>query len=593
MQRKAHNQINKTHLGENILVCGWAHHVRDHGGVIFIDLRDHTGLLQVVCQPEQKDLFQIAESIRSEYVLQIKGTISLRPDGMRNPELPSGEIELIAENIIILNESQPIPFPIDNTMSISEEVRLKYRYLDLRNSDMQHRIRFRSQLNQIFRQVLSSEQFVEVETPMLTKATPEGARDYLVPSRINPGKFFALPQSPQLFKQVLMMSGFERYYQIVKCFRDEDLRQDRQPEFTQLDLEMSFVDELDIQSLTEILLVALFQQLLDVKLQTPFQRISYQDAMEQYGTDKPDLRSPLVLAELSPAFKQSDFKIFAKAAQDEFQTILALRLPAGNQLSRKQLDDYNTYAIEKNLKGLSYLKVNDMAQGISGLQSPLAKFLSDSIASELLSKTKAENGDVILLVAGPKKQAYDLMATLRIECAKQLNIYEEDTWRLLWVVDWPLFDIDGAQISPAHHPFTAPDLPLDKEYKDSEINHALARAYDIVLNGFEIGGGSIRIHKRSWQEKIFKILGLTKEQIDEKFGFFLQALSYGCPPHGGIALGIDRIAMLMTKSDSIREVIAFPKTQSVNCPMTEAPAKIDESHLKELKLKIEQTHSDC
>lgn len=581
--------ITANELQQTVRLQGWVHRRRDHGGVIFIDLRDKTGLIQVVFEPEEltkplANMFQQAEALRSEYVIEVIGLVRARPAGMINPNMATGEIEILVSDLILHNTSDVLPFPLDDPQ-VREEVLLKYRYLHLRRPEMLQRFQFRAKLNQLIREHFASREFTEVETPVLMKATPEGARDYLVPSRTHPGKFFALPQSPQLFKQLLMVAGFDRYYQIVRCFRDEDLRIDRQPEFTQLDVEASFIDEAFIQDTIESLLKRLFRELLQVELPDPFPRMTYAEAMRRYASDKPDLRIPLELVDIADLVENVDFKVFADAAKKG--RVAALLIPKGcEHFSRKMLDDYANFVGIYGAKGLAYIKVNDRNQGVEGLQSPITKFFDPAILEAILQRTNAQTGDLIFFGAGSAKVVNESMGALRIKVGHDLNLLQTK-WAPLWVTDFPMFEEgDDGHWQPLHHPFTSPQT-LDPAALRAAPGQAISRAYDVVLNGFELGGGSIRIHSQALQEAVFELLGLSAEEANTKFGFFLEALKFGCPPHGGIALGIDRIAMLMTESASIRDVIAFPKTQTASCPMSSAPTTIDSKQLKELAIKVQ------
>lgn len=587
MQRTHYCQELNPSLGdESVQVCGWVHHRRDHGGIIFIDLRDRTGLLQIVFNPEQADLFNQAETLRNEYVVQISGKIRLRPKGTENANLKSGTIELQATKLNILNTSAPLPISIDAYTPVSEEVALRYRYLDLRRPEVQERFRLRTRVVQLMRHFYEERGFLDIETPVLTKATPEGARDYLVPSRVHPGEFYALPQSPQLFKQLLMMSGFDRYYQIVRCFRDEDLRADRQPEFTQLDMEMSFCDEEDIQSLNEALIRHLFKELLDVNLPDPFPRMTYATAMQRYGSDKPDLRIPFELVDIADLVKDIEFKVFSGPANDLQGRVTALRIPKGADLSRKAIEEYTQYVAIFGAKGLAYIKVTDRALGLEGLQSPILKFIPDATVEAILQRVAAESGDIIFFGAGTAKMVSESLGALRVKLGHDFNCVK-DEWSPLWVVDFPLFEYDAQEKrwQALHHPFTAPKVNDVSELQASP-GSCLSRAYDMVLNGCEIGGGSIRIHDTHLQSAVFDLLDINEAEQKEKFGFLLEALKFGCPPHGGMAFGLDRLVMLMTGAKSIRDVIAFPKTQTASCPLTRAPSPVSEQQLKELSLQI-------
>lgn len=578
-------KITEQYLETQVHLKGWVHRRRDHGGVIFVDLRDREGMVQVVFEPESELLFAKAETLRSEFVIEVKGLVRQRPEGMVNTNMVSGQIEVVAQELTVLNKSEVPPFPLDDE-KVTEETRLKYRYIDLRRKETFNKIKLRARMNSLIRQFLEKEAFIEVETPILMKTTPEGARDYLVPSRTHQGQFFALPQSPQLLKQLLMMSGCDRYYQIVRCFRDEDLRLDRQPEFTQLDLEMSFVQESDIQDMMEQMICFLFKQLIDAELPSSFPRLTYDEAMNVYGSDKPDLRIPLTIVEISHLVKNVDFKVFSAAANDTASRVAALKVPKGcDKLSRKMLDDYAEYVKIYGAKGLAYIKVNDLAQGMQGLQSPILKFFDEQTINSILNEVDAQTGDVIFFGADTKKIVNDALGALRLKLGKDMDIIEAG-WRPLWIVDFPMFEAgDDGKLQPLHHPFTSPkDIAADDLVATALTAHA--RAYDMVLNGFELGGGSVRIHDNAMQKTIFSILDIDEEQAEYKFGFFLEALKYGCPPHAGIAFGLDRIAMLLTDSASIRDVIAFPKTQSASCPLTHAPSKVDELQLKELGIKV-------
>lgn len=578
--------VDQSMLNKTVTVCGWVHRRRDHGGVIFVDLRDRSGLLQVVFNPDKGDIFQQAERLRSEFVIQATGSIVQRPEGMVNPELSTGTIEVVADDLTILNAADTPPFPLDEYHPVHENVRLKYRYMDLRRPEMHRMLALKSKLTHHIRHFLDEHDFLDIETPILTKATPEGARDYLVPSRTHQGEFFALPQSPQLFKQLLMMSGMERYYQIARCFRDEDLRADRQPEFTQLDVEMSFVDEEDIQSLMEALVRYVFRSVIDVEL-PEFTRMSYQQAISVYGTDKPDLRIPLQLTDITHLVKDCGFQVFAKAAQSEEGRVAALRLPNGcAHLTRKQLDDYADFVGQYGAKGLAYIKINDKELGRDGMQSPILKFLDDELVDVVLQQTQAQTGDIIFFGADHHKIVNASLSALRTQLAQDLDLYEAQ-WAPLWVVDFPMFEYEDGHWHPLHHPFTSPQGDL--ETLNNDPYHSLSRAYDMVLNGHEIGGGSIRINDVNLQRRVFDILGISQQQADEKFGFLLDALRYGCPPHGGIAFGLDRIAMLMSGGQSIRDVIAFPKTQSASCLLTSAPSTVNAEQLTELNISLLQS----
>ena len=570
-------ELNKSFLEKEVVLCGWVNRRRDHGGVIFLDLRDKIGLAQIVINPETKETFKLAESIRNEFVLKVTGKVIARNSEMINKKISTGEIEVLANEIEILNTSKPIPFQLDSE-DTSEEVRLKYRYLDLRRDEMQKRLRLRSKVTKYIRDFMDKNDFIDIETPFLTKATPEGARDYLVPSRTHEGSFFALPQSPQLFKQLLMMSGFERYYQIVKCFRDEDLRADRQPEFTQLDVETSFMNEIEITSLMEEMIRGLFQEVLNVSLPKKFSSISYHEAMKLYGVDRPDLRVPMQMVDMNETMKDVEFKVFSGPANSDNGRVAALKVPGGASISRKQIDDYTKYVSIYGAKGLAYIKIND-----DGPSSPIIKFLGNEVTRKVIKETKASIGDIIFFGADTTKIVNESLGNLREKLARDLNLFDSD-WAPVWVFDFPMFDVeDDGSLNAIHHPFTAPSVDSQTLVKEPE--KSLSRAYDLVINGSEVGGGSIRIHQSDMQKTVLKLLGIDDDEARNKFGFLLDALDYGCPPHGGIAFGLDRLVMILCEADSIREVIAFPKTQTAACLLTDAPAKIPKAQLRELKLK--------
>ncbi|MCC5015011.1 MULTISPECIES: aspartate--tRNA ligase [unclassified Legionella] len=582
-------RINETMIEQSVSICGWIHNRRDHGGVIFLDVRDRSGLVQVVYEPEFAEIFAVAETLRHEFVVRIQGTVRPRPQGMVNDKMATGRIEILGTGLEILNQAQTPPFLPDDHQFVNEDLRYRYRYLDLRRSEMQNNLTLRHRMIRCIREYLNAQDFVDIETPMLTKATPEGARDYLVPSRVHPGEFYALPQSPQLFKQLLMMSGFDKYYQVVRCFRDEDLRADRQPEFTQLDIEMAFINEGVIQQLIEGMLKKVFQDILQVELPETLPKMTYAEAMRRFGSDKPDLRIPLELVDIADLVKGCDFNVFAAAADNPEGRVVALKLPGGCELSRKELDAYGHFVGIYGAKGLAYIKVNDLTQGMDGLQSPIIKFLSEKNVNAILERVEAKTGDVIFFGAGHAQLVNESMGALRIKLGHD-NKLVEPGWRLLWVVDWPMFEIDMKtnQLQSMHHPFTSPQELSITALKQGPTK-TLAKAYDIVINGYEIGGGSIRIHQPQLQQAVFDLLGIGEEEAKEKFGFLLDALQYGCPPHGGIALGIDRLAMLLTDSNSIRDVIAFPKTQSAACLLTNAPTAVGNAQLNELGIRLAPT----
>ena len=577
--------VTEDLIGEVVTLCGWVHRRRDHGGVIFIDLRDRSGLVQVVYDPDTAEAFASAGQVRPEYVLRAVGRVRERPPGTANPELPTGTVEMLGESLDVLNPAETPPFQLDEA-DVGEETRLRYRYVDLRRPEMFARLEARARITRAIREFLDGEGFIDIETPMLTKATPEGARDYLVPSRTHPGRFFALPQSPQLFKQLLMMSGFERYYQIVRCFRDEDLRADRQPEFTQLDVETSFLDLEGITALMESLIRHVFDRVLGVALPMPFPRMTYDEAMARFGTDRPDLRNPLELVEIGDLVADTEFKVFARPANAPGSRVAALKAPGAGTLPRSAIDDYTRFVATCGAKGLAYVRVNDLARGREGLQSPIVKFLSDDAVQGIMERTAAGDGDLVFFGADTEKIVNDALGALRLTLGEDLGLIEEG-WRIAWVVDFPMFEWDPREkrYAALHHPFTSPDTD-DVAAIESDPAALRSRAYDVVLNGSEIGGGSVRIHRREVQQAVFRVLGIGEDEARERFGFLLDALGFGCPPHGGIAFGLDRIAMLMTGSNSIRDVIAFPKTQTANDPLTGAPALAEPRRLRELGIRL-------
>ena len=577
-------QVGEALIGQVITVAGWAQRRRDHGGVIFVDLRDREGLLQIVFDPTPADQFALAERVRNEYVLEVTGLVRARPSGTANANLKSGRVELLCQRLEILNRSEPLPFQLDEF--VSEEVRLRYRYIDLRREEMRERLLLRHRITRAMRAYLDDAGFIDIETPMLSKATPEGARDYLVPSRTHPGRFFALPQSPQIYKQLLMIAGFDRYYQIVRCFRDEDLRADRQPEFTQLDIETSFLDQQQIQDLMEGLIVSLFKRVLDVDLPQPLPRMSYAEAMRRYGSDQPDLRIAMELVDVADLVKGCDFKVFAGPAADPDGRVAALCVPQGGKFSRKEIDDYTAHVARYGAKGLAYIKVAEVAKARDGLQSPILKFLSDAAIAGILERTAAKDGDLIFFGADRSKIVSDALGALRLKVGQDLHLVAAG-WRPLWVVDFPMFewDAEGRRWAAMHHPFTSP-VNLDYAALAASPGEAIAKAYDMVLNGSEIGGGSVRIHSQDLQSTVFDLLGISPEEARAKFGFLLDALKFGAPPHGGIAFGLDRLAMLMAGAESIRDVIAFPKTQTAACLMMEAPTEVSEAQLRELHIRV-------
>ncbi len=583
-------QVSEELIDQEVTLCGWVNRRRDHGGVIFVDLRDREGLVQVVFDPDREKMFALAERIRNEYVLQVKGRVRAREEATINDKLATGRVEVLGLELVVLNTAETPPFQLDED-DVHDDLRLRYRYIDLRRDEMQQRMRLRHQVTTYLRHYLDGHGFWEIETPMLTKATPEGARDYLVPSRTNKGKFFALPQSPQLFKQLLMMSGMDRYYQIVRCFRDEDLRADRQPEFTQLDIETSFMGEEAVMEINEEMIRGLFKEVLDVDLPNPFPHMSYAEAMSRYGSDKPDLRIALELVDLAAEMKDVEFKVFSGPASDPKGRVVVLRLPGGAKLSRKEIDDYTDYVGRYGAKGLAWIKVNDVAAGRDGLQSPIVKFLPDDVLTAIIDKTATESGDILFFGAGDATTVNESIGALRVKLGHDRGLVA-DEWRPLFVVDFPMFEDDGNDgLTPLHHPFTAPAITSPEMLK-TEPGTILSRAYDMVLNGTELGGGSVRIHDSEMQKAVFELLGISDEEADDKFGFLLTALKYGCPPHAGIAFGLDRLVMLMSGADSIRDVMAFPKTQTASCPLTSAPSPVSSEQLKELNLRLRKTEAD-
>jgi aspartyl-tRNA synthetase len=578
--------LSTANIEETVTLCGWVDRRRDHGGVIFLDLRDRQGIVQVVFDPDTNEHFTRADSVRSEYVLKVTGRVRARSDATVNTAMQTGQIEVLGKEIEVLNAAATPPFQLDEYTNVGEDVRLQYRYMDLRRRGMQERLILRSRITSAVRNFLDTEGFLDIETPILTRATPEGARDYLVPSRTHPGKFFALPQSPQLFKQLLMVSGFDRYYQIAKCFRDEDLRADRQPEFTQIDIETAFLDEQQIMAISERMIHGLFKTVLDVELPA-FPHMTYAEAMERYGSDKPDLRIPLELVSIDDLMQQVDFKVFRGPADDPAGRVAALKVTGGASISRKEIDEYTKYVSIYGARGLAWIKVNDIDAGVAGLQSPILKFMPDEVVAQMMTRLSAANGDIIFFGADRTRVVNEALGALRIKVGQDQGLVAEG-WAPLWVVDFPMFEEDAkGGWTPLHHPFTAPSC--DAAQLAASPGAALSRAYDMVLNGTELGGGSIRIHKHDMQEAVFRILDIDAAEADEKFGFLLNALQYGAPPHGGLAFGLDRLVMLMTGSTSIRDVIAFPKTQSAACVMTDAPGDVGAEQLKELNIRVRQT----
>ena len=575
--------VRSANIDEQITLCGWVDRRRDHGGVIFLDLRDREGIVQVVFDSDAGEFFEQADRVRSEYVLKVTGRVRARSEATVNPNMATGEIEVYGIELEILNSANTPPFQLDDHITVGEDVRLKYRYMDLRRTEMQNSLRFRSKITSSIRNYLVEDGFLDIETPIMTRATPEGARDYLIPSRTHAGQFFAMPQSPQLFKQMLMVAGFDRYYQIAKCFRDEDLRADRQPEFTQIDIEASFVDEEDIMSTTETMIRGIFAEHMDVKFDA-FPRMTYADAMDKYGSDKPDLRIPLELVEIKDLLKDIEFKVFAGPANDPACRVTALKVPGGAEISRKQIDDYTKFVSIYGAKGLAWIKVNAIETGIEGLQSPIIKFLGDEVTMNIMERLDAKNGDIVFFGADKSQVVSEALGALRCKVGADLDMYTS-TWAPLWVIDFPMFETtsDGG-LTPLHHPFTAPSCSIEELQANPAT--ALSRAYDMVLNGTELGGGSIRIHDQVMQATVFEVLKISAEEQREKFGFLLDALQYGAPPHGGLAFGLDRLIMLMVGADSIRDVIAFPKTQSAACLLTDAPSVVDATQLRDLNIRV-------
>lgn len=578
-------QIDESFVDQEIELCGWVNRRRDHGGVIFVDLRDREGLVQVVFDPDRAEMFATAERIRNEYVLKLKGRVRMRDEATFNPNLKTGKIEVLGLELTVLNAAETPPFQLDDE-GVHEDIRLKYRYIDLRRDEMQQRMRMRSQITAFVRNYMESNGFWDIETPMLTKATPEGARDYLVPSRTHPGEFFALPQSPQIFKQLLMMSGMDRYYQIVRCFRDEDLRADRQPEFTQIDIETSFMDENEVMDITENMIRELFAHVLEEALPNPFPRMSHEEAMHRYGSDKPDLRIDMELVDIGDLMADVEFKVFAEPAKDPKGRLVVLRVPKGAELSRKEIDGYTEFVGRYGAKGLAWIKVNDVAAGREGLQSPIVKFLPDEALTAIIERTGTESGDLLFFGAGNAKVVNESIGALRVQVGHDRGMVSRE-WKPLWVVDFPMFEWNDRdnRWDALHHPFTSPNTE-DPAELEANAGSMLSRAYDMVLNGCELGGGSVRIHNTDMQNKVFEVLGIGDEEARDKFGFLLDALKYGCPPHAGLAFGLDRMVMLMTGAGSIRDVMAFPKTQTAACPLTDAPAAVTPASLRDLNIRI-------
>ena len=583
-------QVDETLVDQEVELCGWVNRRRDHGGVIFIDLRDREGLVQVVFDPDKPEMFALAERVRNEFVLKVKGRVRLRDEAAVNANLKSGKIEILGLELEVLNAAETPPFQLDDE-GVHEDNRLKYRYIDLRRDEMQQRMRMRSQVTKFVRRYMEDDGFWDIETPMMTKATPEGARDYLVPSRTHQGEFFALPQSPQLFKQLLMMSGMDRYYQIVRCFRDEDLRADRQPEFTQIDIETSFMDEDGVMGITENMIRDLFAHVLEVALPAEFPRMTYEEAMNRYGSDKPDLRIDMELVDIGDLMDNVEFKVFSGPAKDPKGRLVVLRVPGGAKLSRKEIDGYTDFVGRYGAKGLAWIKVNDVDAGREGLQSPIVKFLPDEALDEIIKRSGTQTGDLLFFGAGDMKMVNESMGALRVQVGHDLDMVSRE-WKPLWVVDFPMFEWNDREErwDALHHPFTAPGCSVEE--LQANPGESLSRAYDMVLNGCELGGGSVRIHDTNMQQSVLKILGIGDEEAEDKFGFLLNALKYGCPPHAGLAFGLDRMIMLMTGASSIRDVMAFPKTQTAACPLTSAPSEVSAAQLKELNIRIRKPVAD-
>jgi len=579
-------ELNESHIDQTVSLCGWVHRRRDHGGVIFLDLRDRDGITQVVYDPDTEDSFASAEQVRNEFVVRVQGRVRARPEGTENKDMGTGKIEVLGKELEILNAADTPPFQLDEHMSVSEDVRLRSRYIDLRRPEMLNRMKMRSQITSSIRRYLDDNGFLDIETPILTRATPEGARDYLVPSRTHPGQFFALPQSPQLFKQLLMVAGLDRYYQVAKCFRDEDLRADRQPEFTQIDIETSFLEEGEIMDISETMIREVFKQHLDVDL-PPFPRMTYHEAVDKYGIDRPDLRIPMQLVDIADLMQNVEFKVFNSPANDPDSRVVVLKVDGGAVLSRKQIDEYTDFVGIYGAKGLAWIKVNDIDGGLEGLQSPILKFMPEDVVKSVLDRTEAKTGDILFFGADKAGIVNEAIGALRVKLGEDLGMLETQ-WAPVWVVDFPMFEADDKEgtFTSVHHPFTAPSCSPDE--LTGNPAGALSRAYDMVLNGTELGGGSIRINKPEMQQAVFRVLGIDADQAEEKFGFLLNGLRYGCPPHGGIAFGLDRLVMMMTGSQSIRDVIAFPKTQSASCLLTNAPGTVDNRQLRELNIRLRE-----